>query len=255
MELTISLYGATAAVIDDVTMNRWLDAEARSAHGPRAEPPITRLSAVWRGWPAMRQPNLWLEGALPENGMRELYEAQATAQRMRRGLPTDEIGVAEALWTNANAEYPGAIGFRRAEANDARDAQHDRRLSDTEIAQRLHAVHEITEQRRYRAHDDETLTATALSGVRGKSGLTLLGDGTWAGAERGGLNTWVLKHEQDPRRAGQAGIEAISQRTTALLGIRSPPPAAQASCATAPPRCARTVDAGDTAATHRRTSP
>lgn len=255
MELTISLYGATAAVVDDVTMNRWHDAEARSAHGPRAEPPITRLSAAWRGWPAMRQLKLWLEGALPENGMHELYEARTTAQRMRRGLPTDEIGVAETLWANANAEYAGAIGFRRAEANDARDAQHDRRLSDTEIAQRLHAVHEITEQRRDRAHDDETLTVTALSGVRGKSGLTLLGDGTWAGAERGGLNTWVLKHEQDPRRAGQAGIEAISQRTTALLGIRSPPPAAQASCATAPPRCARTVNAGDTAATHRRTSP
>ena len=127
MELTISLYGATAALVDNVTVNRWHDAEARSAHGPRAEPPITRLSAAWRGWPAMRQLKLWLEGALPENGMHELYEARTTAQRMRRGLPTDEIGVAETLWANANAEYPGAIGFRRAEANDARDAQHDRR--------------------------------------------------------------------------------------------------------------------------------
>ena len=71
------------------------------------------------------------------------------------------------------------------------------------------------------------LEGIALSGMRGKIGLTMLEDGGWAAAYGHALNTWIAKVEDNPRLPGEAGIEAICQRAFAVLGIDSAVTASQ----------------------------
>ena len=62
---------------------------------------------------------------------------------------------------------------------------------------------------------------SSLSGVRGKIGLTPLANGRWGAACGGALNGWIAKRELDKRFPGEAGVEAICQRTCALVGLRA----------------------------------
>ena len=57
--------------------------------------------------------------------------------------------------------------------------------------------------------------------MRGKLSLHLDPEGHWHAANGGELNTWIAKHEDDPRNRGEAGVEAICQRTMGALGIRA----------------------------------
>ena len=59
----------------------------------------------------------------------------------------------------------------------------------------------------------------SLSGARGKIGITIRKDGTFAVAEGGAVNTWIAKHQYQHQAQGEAGIEAICQRTASALGI------------------------------------
>ena len=55
--------------------------------------------------------------------------------------------------------------------------------------------------------------------MRGKFGLTPAAQGGWAAACGDSLNAWIVKAEHDPRNPGEAGFEAIVQRTFGGLGI------------------------------------
>ena len=66
-----------------------------------------------------------------------------------------------------------------------------------------------------------------MSGMRGKIGLTMLGDGSWGAAYGQALNTWIAKAEDNPRLPGEAGIEAICQRAFAVLASDSDETASQ----------------------------
>ena len=63
--------------------------------------------------------------------------------------------------------------------------------------------------------------ASRCQGCAGRSGLTILEDGSWGAAYVQALNTWIAKVEDNPRLPGEAGIEAICQRAFAVLGIDS----------------------------------
>ena len=68
----------------------------------------------------------------------------------------------------------------------------------------------------------------ALSGMRGKIGLTMLDDGSLGRRIRSMRSIpWIAKVEDNPRLPGEAGIEAICQRAFAALGIDSAETASQ----------------------------
>ena len=58
----------------------------------------------------------------------------------------------------------------------------------------------------------------ALSGMRGKIGLTVLKDSAWAAAHGQAFNTWVGTVEANPELPTEAGIDAIRQRADAATG-------------------------------------
>ncbi len=182
-------------------------------------PAARNLSAAWTT-PTGEELNRWLTALLPENGQREAWTVAASAARLEAGLTPEPRNAAEVLWGNTEAEYPGAVSFARdAKAPTWSNAYTT--LTDEEIGTRLlEAAVTAAGARRGRptTHHERR---SALSGVRGKIGLTLLADDRWGAARDHTLNGWIAKRELDSRFPGEAGIEAICQRTCALVGLRS----------------------------------
>ena len=144
----------------------------------------------------------------------------ASAARLEAGLTPEPRNAAEILWGNTEAEYPGAVSFAR-EARAPTWSNAYATLTDEEIGTRLlEAAVTAAGARRGRptTHDERR---SALSGVRGKIGLTLLADGRWGAARDDTLNGWIAKRELDKRFPGEAGTEAICQRSCALVGLRA----------------------------------
>ena len=188
---------------------------------------LPRISAAWTEEPATRQLNCWLDGCLPENGLLARYRARAQSILQAAGLPSETPKVAEILWANADAEFAGAIRFDTDRSPSAAHASGYERLTEREIGRRLDEADRIARGLARGAKLPHAPEGIALSGMRGKIGVTMLEDGGWAAAYGHALNTWIAKLEDNPRLPGEAGIEAICQRAFAALGIDSAETASQ----------------------------
>ena len=215
MELIVTLHAKHAATLD-VADDWWLH-EGTSSMGPMS----ARISAAWTGKPATRQLNGWLDGCLPENGLLVRYRARAQSMLQAAGVARETPTVAEILRANADAEFAGAIRFDTDRTRSAAATSGHERLTETEIGSRLEQADRIARGLGTRTRLSDGLEGIALSGMRGKIGLTMLEDAGWVAAQGQALNTWIAKVEDNPRLPGEAGIEAICQRAFAVLGIDS----------------------------------
>ena len=221
MELVVTLHGKHAATLD-AGDDRWLHARTTSMGAISAS-----ISAAWTEKPATRQLNCWLEGCLPENGLLGRYRARARSMLQAAGVACETPKVAEILWANADAEFAGAIQFDTDRSPSAARTSGYERLTEIEIGRRLDEADRIARGLGGRTSLSDAPQGIALSGMRGKIGLTMLEDGAWAAAHGQALNTWIAKVEDNPRLPGEAGIEAICQRTFAAIGIDSAETASQ----------------------------
>ena len=208
MELIVTLHGKHAATLD-AGDDRWLHARTTS-RGPTS----ARISAAWTENPETRQLNCWLDGCLPENGLLARYRARAQSILQAAGVPSETPKVAEILWANADAEFAGAIRFDTDRSPSAAHASGYERLTESEIGRRLDEADRIARGLVQGIKLPHAPEGIALSGMRGKIGLTMLEDRGWAAAYGHALNTWIAKVEDNPRLPGEAGIEA-------MLGIDS----------------------------------
>ena len=169
----------------------------------------------------------WLEAFLPENDTVATWRLYARRAWEDHGASADRITAASVLWGNADAEYTGAIDFRRSVARPperlpARGPAELEPLSEQAIGERLELAARIAEPAS-RTRPAELLALSgrrsSLPGMRGKLGLSRLHDGSWAVAHGDSLHTWIVKHEHRDDIPGEAGVEAICQRTLGLVGI------------------------------------
>lgn len=182
------------------------------------------VSAAWDQVPGLEALTHWLEACLPENGVRLAYEERTRALKLDRGEPPLLSGPVDILWGNTDAEYPGAIRFRRDEETESAEAAYGYvRLSDKDIGARLHEAWRLANRAGKGPEYTFPERRSSLSGVRGKIGLTRADDGSWLAAQGSALNTWIAKREDDPRLVGEAGIESICQRTLTHIGIAAAP--------------------------------
>ena len=221
MELIVTLHGKHVATLDAVD-ERWLHADTTSM-GPMS----ASISAAWTEQPATRQLNCWLDGCLPENGLLGRYRARAQAMMQAAGLACETPKVAGILRANADAEFAGAIRFDTKRTRSTARTSGYERLTETEIGRRLNEADRIACGLKGERKLPDAPEGIALSGMRGKIGLTMLEDGSWGAAYGQALNTWIAKVEDNPRLPGEAGIEAICQRAFAVLGIDSAVTASQ----------------------------
>ena len=215
MKLIVTLHGEHAATLDAAD-DRWLHDRTTSM-----APVSARISAAWTERAATRQLDCWLDGCLPENGLLGRYRARAQAMLQAAGLASETPKVAEILRANADAEFAGAIGFETQRVRSTARISGYERLTETEIGTRLDEADRIARGLGRGTSLPDGPEGIALSGMRGKIGLTMLEDGGWAAAYGRALNTWIAKVEDNPRLPGEAGVEAICQRAFAALGIDS----------------------------------
>ena len=181
------------------------------------------ISVAWSDPPNASQLDLWIDACLPENGSREEYVTRAEANLHEHGIeltcdPT--LASTTLAWASPDAEYPGAVSFKSA--CTTAQAPTYQPLGDDEIGARLHEASKIANENHERSKSEHTGRSTSLSGARGKIGLARL-DGRWHAAHGPALSDWIAKHEDNRKLQGEAGVESICQRATALLGL----PAAQ----------------------------
>ena len=169
----------------------------------------------------------WLDAFLPENGAVAPYRQHARQAWEQHGAGVDRATAASILWGNADAEYTGAIDFRRTDRHPPeRLPEHGppdlEPLSEAAIGARLELASRIVDSAP-RTRPAELLALSgrrsSLSGMRGKLSLTPLADGRWGVARGDGLNTWICKHEQRLNLPGEAGVEAVCQRALILARI------------------------------------
>ena len=221
MELIVTLHRDHAATLNAAD-DQWLHAGNTSM-----SPMSARISAAWTEKPATRQLNCWLDGCLPENGLLGRYRARAQSMLQAAGLAWERPKVGEILWANADAEFAGAIRFDTDRTRSTAQTSGYERLTEREIARRLDEADRIARGLGRRTKLPDAPEGIALSGMRGKIGLTMLEDGSWGAAYGQALNTWIAKVEDNLRLPGEAGIEAICQRAFAVLGIDSAETASQ----------------------------
>ena len=179
-----------------------------------------RLSAAWDEAPSPDALFHWLDACLPENGSREPYKDRAQALRIEYGQSARIAEPVDVLWGNTDAEFAGAIRFRREdEYEPGENALGYAPLSDEEVGERLYEAWRIANGGGKGPERTYAERRSSLSGMRGKIGLTQSSDGAWLAATGAALNTWIAKREDDPRLPGEAGIESICQRTLAMLEI------------------------------------
>ena len=99
---------------------------------------LRQVSAGWDRPPDRRTIELWLRGALPENGNLETFESHALRNIAERGLEIGTGTIHDWAWGNAHWEYPGALRLEREEdAGNARDPDGYNGVSESEIGDRL----------------------------------------------------------------------------------------------------------------------
>ena len=204
--LTIPAHAASLSSTDDLVIQKGF-----SAH-----------SAGFTQIPDAGRLLLWLDALLPENGAREPFRATA---RHARFLATGSHGFEAPvgiLWGNTTADYAGAVSFARGEGAEGEPGPPSyTRLSDADIEDRLVEAWAIASNATKGPPQRFDERETSLSGVREKIGLTSIHGGLWAAAKGTARNSWIAKHEHNPKYPGEAGMEAICQRACSILGIPS----------------------------------
>lgn len=216
MELQIQLYGRPAARLTlEPDPLSWLKMWPVEVHEL-----WERLSvATWE--PPQQSPAIgpWFEGLLPEGLSREPF-ARVAEQRIGGG-PDHSYSklLASQLWANAAWDYPGAVEFSGAERSQVQTgfdpvSEHDigRLLHDARIEREMRGRAVMPESRVWRP--------SALTGMRGKLVVEPTKDG-WALPVGDAKGRWIVKHEDREHLPGEAGVEAVMQRTMGYLGIRA----------------------------------
>ena len=129
MKLHIHLYDALAIEVD-------IEGDRSTDRTITTYLPAQHLSAAWMTKPTAEQLDLWLLGALPENGAQDAWVAAASAARLDAGLSPVSRGPADIIWGNTDAEYPGAVSFAREPTPPTWKGPYAA-LTDAEIGERL----------------------------------------------------------------------------------------------------------------------
>ena len=187
MELIVTLHAKHAATLD-VADDRWLH-EGTSSMGPMS----ARISAAWAATPATRQLSGWLDGCLPENCLLARYRARAQSMLQAAGVARETPTVAEILRANADAEFADAIRFDTDRTRTTAATSGYERLTESEIGRRLEEADRIACGLGPRTRLSDGPEGIALSGKRGKIGLTMLEDGSWDAAQGQAFSTWIAK--------------------------------------------------------------
>ena len=211
VRLEIQLHGECAARFDS---------EADLLGWVAGEPAET--TAMWHrmsvnAWARGREvPARWLEGLLPEGLSKEPFEMRAA----RAGPDTRAgRGVITLLWGNSDHEYAGAVEIARDD--EPKGPPGWRPVDEAELGALVaENARERAERGRPRWPPADAWRKSALAGMRGKIGVRRTNSG-WAVATGSGLSTWIVKHEDRRKLPGEAGTEAIMQRTLAHIGVRT----------------------------------
>ena len=188
-------------------------------HTVEVGPAFARVSAGWGAELAPTRLLLWLDACLPENGLRLLYEADASRALVRAGLGDLPMGPVDIIWGNADREYPGAISFTRAGTTQSSAQTGYHRLSDEELGRHLTTMDRISQRGEAPRRDGLPTARPSLAGMRGKTSLVRLSDRPWTLPYGGALGNWIVKIEDRPELRGEAGVESICQRAFSLIGI------------------------------------
>ncbi len=184
-----------------------------------AKDTVRRISCALWDEATIGKLRLWLDDCLPENGARESYRQRAIEQAIREEREGREPGTIELLAANTGKEYPGAIGFTRPGEDPDEAGGGYERVSDAEIGARVEDAHVIAMGRGRTGLREYSGRGTSLSGMRGKIGIVWREGRGWCIPTGRSLSTWIVKHEDNRRLPGEAGVEAIVQRTMAYLGV------------------------------------
>ena len=181
---------------------------------------LRRVSAGWDREPDRHTIEMWLRGALPENGSLETFESHGLRTIAERGLEIGTGTIHDWVWGNAHWEYPGAVRFERAEdTKSPRPSDGYTPLDETELGERLrNAANEADRMRQWRTRED-THRKSSLPGARGKIAVHIDEAGRTCAPKGRSLSTWIVKVENQPEWPGEAGVESVCQRALTYLGI------------------------------------
>ena len=216
VRLEIHLHGRRLAAIDpNAPMTELLE-------GADDAQALARLSACMMRAPSSRALGMWLEGCLPENGHRIALAERSLSLAALDSRITRTQEAASVLLANTDMEYPGAVTFSTIGIEPPAQRPNDpgyERLSEQDIATRLEHARATTEQATKRPAKGAPRQGVSLSGQRPKIGLARGDDDVWLTPRGRDLTSWVCKVEQRRLLGGEAGVEAICQRTMQHLGI------------------------------------
>ena len=200
------------------------------AHAIQPGPAFDLLTAMPGQLGDPRRLAYWLEAFLPEHGARGLLGQQAAFELQQHGYGDPPNHVGALLWAAAEAEYTGAVSFLRTGRGTEHETPPERLpapkpvytfLPDAAVALQLQRAAIIATGGRARADDAGNERRASLAGMRAKLSLTKFTEGHWRAAMGRALNTWIVKHEHNPTLPGEAGVEAICQRTLQILGVEA----------------------------------
>ena len=216
MNLKVLLYGSEVAEFDiDSDPLGWIKLWPVKVHTG-----WDRVSAA--SWSPSRQSGSirpWFDGLLPEGLSREPFVQ--LAERRVQDTPYQGYGpqLGTQLWANCDWDYPGAVEFvgrPHRETNTGYDpideAGIGKLLVDSRTDREMRGRAFVAQSRIWRP--------SALTGMRGKLVVEPTGQG-WALPVGDAKGRWIVKDEDRPHLPGEAGIEAIMQRTMHHLGIRA----------------------------------
>ena len=189
---------------------------------------LRRVSAGWDRDPERHTIDLWLRGALPENGAYETFEAHALRTIADRGLEIGAGTIHDWAWGNADWEYPGALRLEREEdAGQTREPDGYTHVDAEEVGRRLRQAAEESDRVRRLRRETASHRKSSLSGAQGKIALHIDQHGRWQVPTGRSLSTWIVKVENRPDWPGEAGVESICQRALVHLGLEAAPTTAQ----------------------------
>ncbi|MDD9981592.1 MAG: HipA domain-containing protein [Gammaproteobacteria bacterium] len=185
-------------------------------------PALRRVSAGWDRAPERHTIDLWLRGALPENGAYETFEMHALRTIADYGLEIGAGTIHDWAWGNAHWEYPGALQLEREEDLGSVGAPDGyTQVAEDEVGTRLRiAAAEADRVRRLR-RETSPHRKSSLSGAQGKIALHIDSYGRWQVPTGRSLTTWIVKVENRPDWPGEAGVESVCQRALVHLGLEA----------------------------------
>lgn len=183
---------------------------------------LRRVSAGWDRAPDRHTIEMWLRGAIPENGSLETFERRAHRTFEARNIRVGSGTVHDWVWGDADWEYPGALRFERAEdEGTTHEPDGYTPINEAELGDRLREVAEeadrVRRARPRRRHNPKS----SLSGARGKIAIHIDDNERMYLPMGKSLSSWIAKVEHRHEWPGEAGLESICQRALLYLEIDS----------------------------------